>query len=93
MRPMTANRTCLAGALAAAVFALLAMALAAQPTDGGRLRPALAAPLAGRAPLTAVARAGEAWVAVGDYGVVLRTDDWLAIVPWWATWPAPAASC
>ena len=76
MSTPTANRTCLAGAMAAAVLAVLAMALAsAQPTDAARLRPALAAPLAGKAPLTAVARAGDAWVAVGDYGVVLRTDD------------------
>lgn len=63
-------------AAAVALLAGLALALAAEraATDPPA-RPALAVPLATKAPLTAVARAGDRWVAVGDYGVVLYTGD------------------
>jgi photosystem II stability/assembly factor-like uncharacterized protein len=38
-------------------------------------RPALQVPLASMAPLVAASRAGNAFVAVGDYGVIVTSDD------------------
>jgi photosystem II stability/assembly factor-like uncharacterized protein len=63
----------------AAMLAALAVAhislSAEQPSALPRIVAAMKAPLATRAPLTAVARAGKQWVAVGDYGVVLISEN------------------
>lgn len=65
--------TALAAALLAAQLSI-AIERGAQP---GTIDPhkAMRAPLATKAPLTAAARAGQGWVAVGDFGVVLTSAD------------------
>lgn len=68
-----ARISALAAALAVAHFCL-ALERAGAPQDG-KAHFAMGAPLAAKAPLTGAARAGEAWVAVGDFGVVLVSPD------------------
>lgn len=62
-------------ALVALALASAALSGAVEHRAGAAPGAAMLAPLATRAPLTAAARAGDAWVAVGDYGVVLVSTD------------------
>lgn len=60
---------CLTGAVGAA------QAQAASPVNKPATQPALVVSQASQAPLTAVARVGLNWVAVGDHGVALSSHD------------------
>src|SRR6266498_2339356 len=59
----------------AAAAALAISAASSTPTGPPPASPAYEAPLATKAPLLGVARAGARLVAVGDHGVVVLSDD------------------
>jgi photosystem II stability/assembly factor-like uncharacterized protein len=59
-----------------ALLATLAVAAFAEPAVGPAMdRPALAVKMPERAVLMAAAQAGGAWIAVGERGIVLRSED------------------
>lgn len=71
MKSMQIGRTVVGLCLAAS-----AAVFAAAPADAAKVPvPAMKARLAAKVPVTGIARAGNALVAVGDYGTVVRSTD------------------